>query len=177
MKVSQVLKWPYWKLRKPWPDNVSQFQYLDKETQKRLAYAQIDKGGFGYWTVFVAGIGFLTDAYDIFAVNTVLPMLGLVYWNGTIPRQDSVLIGLSLLVGTFFGQLALGVLGDRYGRRRIYGVELLVLTTATVLMAIASKGALKGSNKVAWIASWRFIMGVGIGRLRLSSLLFSYHCT
>jgi hypothetical protein len=30
-----------------------------------MAYGQIDKGKFGYWTVFVAGAGFLTDAYDV----------------------------------------------------------------------------------------------------------------
>jgi hypothetical protein len=39
----------------------------DWETQRKLAYKQIDKGGFGYWTVFVAGAGFLTDAYDVSA--------------------------------------------------------------------------------------------------------------
>ena len=90
-------------------------------------------------------------------------MLGLVYWKGKIPKSDSILISLSLLVGTFFGQLLLGVLGDRYGRRKLYGIELAVLTVATVLMAIASKGVLSGTNKVAWIACWRFVMGVGVG--------------
>jgi len=93
-------------------------------------------------------------------------MLGLVYFDGSIPKGDSVLIGLSLLVGTFFGQLILGVLGDRFGRRRVYGIELVVLSVATVLMAITSKGALSGTNKVAWITSWRFIMGIGIGMFR-----------
>jgi hypothetical protein len=174
MKALSIIKWPYWKLRKPWPDHVSQFQYLDRETQRRLAYAQIDKGGFGYWTVFVAGVGFLTDAYDIFAVNTVLPMLGLVYWNGAIPRHDSVLISLSLLVGTFFGQLLLGVLGDRFGRRKVYGWELVILMTATILFSITSKGALAGSNRVAWIASWRFVMGIGIGEFHFEPLRFAF---
>jgi MFS family permease len=99
-------------------------------------------------------------------------MLSLVYFNGNIPKDDAVLIGLSLLVGTFFGQLILGVLGDRYGRRHVYGMELAILAIATMLMAIASKGALSGTNKVAWIASWRFIMGIGIGKLCVS--IFQY---
>lgn len=100
---------------------------------------------------------------QIFAVNTVLPMLGLVYWGGNIPRHSNTLISLSVLVGTFFGQLLLGVAGDRLGRRSVYGYELLILTMATVLMSIASKGALQSTSRTAWICAWRFIMGIGIG--------------
>ncbi|KAF2664732.1 MFS general substrate transporter [Microthyrium microscopicum] len=163
MKISNIIKAPLWKLRQPWADHVRQFEYLDWETQRRLVYQQIDKGGFGYWTVGVAGIGFLTDSYDLFAINTVLPLLELVYWDGAMPQQVRALIGLSVLVGTFVGQLLLGVLGDRFGRRKLYGIELAIVTLSTMLMAIASKGALSGANKVAWISFWRFCMGIGIG--------------
>jgi MFS transporter, PHS family, inorganic phosphate transporter len=90
-------------------------------------------------------------------------MLNLVYWNGKMPQSTSTLISMSLLAGTMVGQVVLGILGDRYGRRRIYGVELMILTVATILMCVASKGALEGTNKVAWISTWRFVMGLGIG--------------
>lgn len=79
MMLSSIVKWPYWKFRQPWPDHVRQFDYLvsklfvrssidlqqDWETQRHLAYQLIDNGKWGYWTVFVAGAGFLTDAYDV----------------------------------------------------------------------------------------------------------------
>lgn len=90
-------------------------------------------------------------------------MLDVVYWQGNMPRSDEVLISLSLLAGSFVGQIVFGICGDRFGRKRMYGVELLILTVATVLMAITSKGALKGTNQVAWITVFRFVMGVGIG--------------
>lgn len=32
--------------------------------------------------VLVAGVGFLLDSYDIFAINLVISMLGLVFWSG-----------------------------------------------------------------------------------------------
>ncbi|TID26857.1 major facilitator superfamily domain-containing protein [Venturia nashicola] len=163
MTIISILLAPYRKFRNPWSDHVKQFEYLDWETQRLLAYRQIDKGGFGFWIVFVAGAGFLTDAYDIFAVNTVLPMLAIVYWKGNMPQNAEVLVSLSLLVGTFFGQIIVGILADRYGRKRLYGVELLILTLATVLMSLSSKGALESTNGLAWILSWRFIMGLGIG--------------
>lgn len=83
-------------------------------------------------------------------------------------RHEEVLIGLSLLVGTFFGQLLFGVLADRYGRKRMYGLELAVLTGATILMTVSSKGALNETNRLAWISTWRFIMGIGIGALAIA---------
>jgi MFS transporter, PHS family, inorganic phosphate transporter len=90
-------------------------------------------------------------------------MLNLVYWRGSMPQSTSTIISMSLLAGTMVGQVLLGILGDRYGRRRMYGVELLILTGATILMSVASKGALNSTNRVAWIATWRFVMGLGIG--------------
>jgi PHS family inorganic phosphate transporter-like MFS transporter len=105
-----------------------------------------------------------SDVSKIFAVNTVLPMLEIVYWRGNMTQAQAVLIELSLLTGTFFGQLFFGILADRYGRRKMYGVELLILTTATLLIVVASKGALASTNALGWIAAWRFVMGIGIGR-------------
>jgi hypothetical protein len=45
----------------------------------------------------------------------------------------------------------------------MYGIELLVLMLATVLVAITSAGVLSGTHRLAWFVSWRFIMGIGIG--------------
>jgi MFS family permease len=101
--------------------------------------------------------------FQIFAVNTVLPMITLVYYNNSMPQSTSVLINLSLLIGTFVGQIVFGIAGDRFGRRRCYGYELIILTVSTVLMAICSKGVLQNENKTAWIVAWRFFMGIGIG--------------
>ena len=33
--------------------------------------------------VVVAGVGFFLDSYDIFAINLVTGLLGLVFWGGT----------------------------------------------------------------------------------------------
>ncbi|KIW08654.1 uncharacterized protein PV09_00609 [Verruconis gallopava] len=163
MKISSILLYPYWKIKRPWDDHVKQFEYLDWESQRKLAIRQIDKDGFGYWTVFVAGAGFLTDAYDIFAVNAILPMLSVVYWGGNMPKDQELLINLAVLVGTFISQFVVGVLADRFGRKRMYGIELCILTFATVFVALTSEGALRSTNRLAWIVAWRFIMGLGIG--------------
>jgi len=90
-------------------------------------------------------------------------MLKIVYWNGNIPANEEILINLSVLIGAVFGQILVGILADRYGRKKMYGIELMVLTFATVLVAVTSKGALSSTNRLAWIVVWRFIMGIGIG--------------
>lgn len=35
--------------------------------------------------VLVAGVGFFLDAYDIFAINLITSLLGLVFWGGGDP--------------------------------------------------------------------------------------------
>ena len=56
----------------------------DPNERRRLALAEIDKAPFGWYhvrAVVVAGIGFFTDAYDIFAIGLVTNMLGVVYFH------------------------------------------------------------------------------------------------
>ena len=59
----------------------------DPNERRRLALAEIDKAPFGWYhvrAIVVAGIGFFTDAYDIFAIGLVTTMLGVVYWQGAV---------------------------------------------------------------------------------------------
>jgi PHS family inorganic phosphate transporter-like MFS transporter len=90
-------------------------------------------------------------------------MINTVYWDGLMTKHVELIFNLAVLVGTFFGQWIIGFFADRYGRKRLYGIELLVLTVATVFVAITSEGALRSTHKLAWFISWRFIMGIGIG--------------
>ena len=102
----------------------------------------------------------------------VLPMLEIVYWQNKLPASHGTAINLATLVGTIIGQLAFGILADRYGRKKMYGFELLIVIVATVGLALCSKGAAGSVNIFAWVVSWRLLMGIGIGdsmiRTRLS---------
>ncbi|KAH0551755.1 hypothetical protein GP486_007026 [Trichoglossum hirsutum] len=133
------------------------------EERRRAVYEIIDAAGFGTWIVFVAGVGFLTDAYDIFAVNMVLPMLAVVFWGGKMPLSVTTSINSATLFGTFVGQLTFGVLADRYGRKKMYGLELLIVIFATLGMALSSKGAANSIHIIGWLIFWRLLMGFGIG--------------
>ena len=78
----------------------------------------------------MAGIGFFTDAYDIFAINLVTAMLGAVYWQspnlsskkrGHIPPNSDTAIKVATSGGTVLGQVGFGWLADVVGRKRMYG--------------------------------------------------------
>ncbi|OJD13446.1 hypothetical protein AJ78_06100 [Emergomyces pasteurianus Ep9510] len=135
----------------------------DVHLRRRRVFDELDATHFQGLVVFVAGVGFFTDGYDIFAVGIIIPMLSHVYWHGVMPARIETAMRAATLVGTILGQYAFGVLADLYGRRKMYGLELLVVIVATVGVTMASDGASKSMNLVGWLISWRFLMGIGIG--------------
>ncbi len=59
---------------------------------------------------------FFTDAYDLFLISLVVPMIGFSRFpelNGKVPAAADVSIKGIALVGTLLGQLIFGVLGDK----------------------------------------------------------------
>jgi MFS transporter, PHS family, inorganic phosphate transporter len=154
---------------------------IDPNERRRLALAEIDKAPFGWYhvrAIVVAGIGFFTDAYDIFAINLVTAMLGVVYWQGakknpgTIPSSSDTAIKVATSGGTVLGQLGFGWLADVVGRKKMYGLELILIIFATLAQSLSS--ASKATSVVGVIIFWRVLMGIGIGGdYPLSSIITS----
>ncbi|KAI1465859.1 phosphate permease [Daldinia caldariorum] len=153
----------------------------DPNERRRLALAEIDKAPFGWYHVracIVAGIGFFTDSYDIFAVSLLNTMLGIVYYPqlGKLPTSSDNAIKLSTSAGTVVGQLVFGWLADRVGRKRMYGLELIIIIFATLGQALSSGSP--SVNIVGLIIFWRVLLGVGIGGdYPLSSIITSEFAT
>ncbi|CAG8105070.1 unnamed protein product [Penicillium nalgiovense] len=153
--------------------------------RRRRALAKLDEAPFGWvhiHTVIIAGLGLFTSAYEMFAINLAVTMLGIVYWqgedsgSGKVPFNPEAAIKVATLAGAAIGQLLLGWLADRIGRRRVYGYGLMViiLTTLTQVMSSSSR-ALTMSGILIF---WRVIMGVGIGGVYpLSSVITSEFAT
>ncbi len=100
---------------------------------------------------------------QIFAINTVVPMLGTVYWGGDVPPRYQLSMNVATLLGSMIGQVCFGILADIYGRRKMYGLELLVTILASLGFASASTGVYNSMSMVAWLIFWRIVMGIGIG--------------
>lgn len=151
----------------------------DPMERRRLALEKMDNEGFGFAQIkiiMVAGVGFLTDAYDIFAINLGVSMLTYAYWNGKIPESTETLLKVSTSVGTVIGQVGFGAMGDMVGRKGVYGLELIVMITACVIQCML--GESPAINFVAIFTFFRIIMGIGIGGdYPLSSIITSEFLT
>lgn len=129
--------------------------------------------------VVVAGVGFFTDAYDIFAIGLVTAMLGVVYWQdapgnqrGKIPNSADTAIKSATSGGTVIGQIAFGIFADIVGRKRMYGLELILIIFATLAQSLTSDSP--SMSIVGLVIFWRILMGVGIGGdYPLSSIITS----
>ncbi|HTT45982.1 MAG TPA: MFS transporter, partial [Thermoplasmata archaeon] len=112
-------------------------------------------------TIVVAGMGFFSDAYDLFVISLVLPILVALAPGGAIGKTELAFLGSSALMGAAVGQVFFGWLGDRLGRRKVYGLTLTVMAIAAVGSALSVPIA--GLSTVTVLILWRFVLGVGVG--------------
>src|SRR5579863_8101079 len=108
--------------------------------------------GFHLKAMLTSGMGFFTDAYDLFIIGVVLAILTPL-WKLT-PFEVS-LIGSTSLISAAFGAILFGRLADFVGRRAIYGFTLIVLAAGAIASAF--------SPGVIFLLIFRFILGLGIG--------------
>ncbi|KAJ7491749.1 major facilitator superfamily domain-containing protein [Mycena galericulata] len=116
--------------------------------------------------LLIASTGFFIDAYDLFNINLVVVILNYVVngkLSGTIanaPLKGGVLKAAAN-IGCVVGQITFGLAGDVFGRKAIYGIEMMVTTVATIL--IISGPLFLGTGLFTYITIFRTLMGIGIG--------------
>ncbi|HXL38540.1 MAG TPA: MFS transporter [Ktedonobacteraceae bacterium] len=108
--------------------------------------------GFHLKTVITAGMGFLTDAYDLFIIGVVSAILKPLWHLDTLTIS---LLSSTALLAAALGAVVFGRISDRLGRRFVYGYELLVLAAGAIASAL--------SPNVFWLLIFRFILGMGVG--------------
>ncbi|KAH8480531.1 hypothetical protein Peur_062634 [Populus x canadensis] len=123
---------------------------------------------YHFKAIVIAGMGFFTDAYDLFCITAVTKLIGRLYYfdpakgaPGKLPVNINNAITGVALCGTLAGQLFFGWLGDKLGRKKVYGITLVTM----VGCALAS-GLSFGSTSTSVIGSlcfFRFWLGFGIG--------------
>ncbi|KAK7336863.1 hypothetical protein VNO77_17413 [Canavalia gladiata] len=123
---------------------------------------------YHFTAIIVAGMGFFTDAYDLFCISLVTKLLGRIYYHvdgaekpGTLPPNVSAAVNGVAFCGTLSGQLFFGWLGDKMGRKKVYGMTLMLM----VICSIGSGLSFGHSPKsvMATLCFFRFWLGFGIG--------------
>ena len=119
------------------------------------AGARLDRlpiGSFHRRVLWLIGLGMFLDACDVYLAGGVLGSLVKSGWSDLATNATFLSATfLGMVVGTFSS----GLLGDRYGRRFSYQVNLLIFGLASVAAAFAP-------NMTVLIAI-RFVMGIGMG--------------
>ncbi|KAM7513963.1 hypothetical protein LguiA_003546 [Lonicera macranthoides] len=120
---------------------------------------------YHFKAIIIAGMGLFTDAYDLFCIPPIMRLIGRIYYKHD-PNFEvnavvtSTMIGMSLL-GTVIGQLIFGRLGDLMGRKKVYGLALILM----VISSIGCGFSICTSREcvLASLGFFRFVQGVGIG--------------
>src|SRR5215470_8273337 len=109
-------------------------------------------GSFHFIIFWLVGAGMFFDGYDLYVGTNVLPS---VLQSGfSTPRLNADFISKTFL-GMTIGALVTGFLGDRYGRRFTYQINLVIFGLASLAAAFAPD-----MTTLNWL---RFIMGLGLG--------------
>ncbi|KAI5649538.1 hypothetical protein M9H77_35543 [Catharanthus roseus] len=123
---------------------------------------------YHFTAIVIAGMGFFTDAYDLFSISLCTKLLGRIYYYhegskkpGTLPPGASAAVTGVALVGTLVGQLFFGWLGDKMGRKKVYGVTLVLMVVCSLASGLSFGHEAKGV--IATLCFFRFWLGFGIG--------------
>ncbi|WP_080791996.1 MFS transporter [Corynebacterium pacaense] len=110
-----------------------------------------------------SGIGWALDAMDVGLISFVMAALA-THWS--LSPTEASLLGSIGFVGMALGASFGGLLADRFGRRHVFALSLLVYGLAT--------GASALSVSLIMLMALRFIVGLGLGaELPVASTLIS----
>ncbi|HEY0525585.1 MAG TPA: MFS transporter [Stellaceae bacterium] len=107
---------------------------------------------FHYRMLGLIGAGMFLDAFEIYLQGAVLATLVSTGWSA--PALNANFISVTF-AGMVVGAWLAGILGDRYGRRFSYQVNLLIFGGASLVGAFAPT--------MSWLIAARFVMGCGLG--------------
>ncbi len=125
------------------------------ETQARDLIAALDEASlsrFHLRAVLASGMGFFTDAYDLFVIGVASALITK-DWN--LSSGHLALLNSTMLFAAFVGACVFGRFADLIGRKHVYWL------VAAITIAGAVGSALSPSFWV--LIGFRFLLGVGVG--------------
>jgi MFS transporter, PHS family, inorganic phosphate transporter len=117
--------------------------------------AQLDEAPLGRSharAVIASGVGFFTDAYDLFVIGIASTLIAK-QWSLSTDRL--ALLNSTMLAAAFVGALVFGRYADKVGRKRVYWIVAAVMIAGALGSAFAPS---------FWtLIAFRFVLGFGVG--------------
>lgn len=113
---------------------------------------RIPVSSFHYKLLVITGLGWMFDAMDTGIIAFVLPALAKT-WQLSAAQMG--FIGSVGLIGMALGAVLAGTLADRFGRKKMFALTLVIYSISTGLCGLA------GSYEALLI--FRFLVGFGLG--------------
>ena len=102
--------------------------------------------------VLVAGMGFFTDAYDLFIIGIAATLIKQEWHIGT---AGVATVNSMTLAASFLGAFVFGRIADLIGRKRVYWLVAVIMVIGAIGSALAP---------TFWVlVLFRFVLGIGIG--------------
>ncbi|KAI0322068.1 major facilitator superfamily domain-containing protein [Amylostereum chailletii] len=115
----------------------------------------------------IAGVGFFLDGECFSYLNGIAPVATMLqyrlYGGNKLPTGLEGFVKAGANIGSVIGQFAFGYMADRYGRKAIYGKELMLIIFATIMAISTPTGDLSPSGSLIYLAVFRIILGIGVG--------------
>ncbi|KAJ6399433.1 hypothetical protein OIU77_020060 [Salix suchowensis] len=141
---------------------------MAKELQVLNALDVAKTQWYHFTAIIIAGMGFFTDAYDLFCISLVTKLLGRIYYHidgaekpGSLPPNVAAAVNGVAFCGTLSGQLFFGWLGDKMGRKRVYGMTLMLMVICSIGSGLSFSSDAKAV--ISTLCFFRFWLGFGIG--------------
>jgi MFS transporter, PHS family, inorganic phosphate transporter len=102
--------------------------------------------------VVASGVGFFTDAYDLFVIGIASTLITK-DWH--LSTGHLALLNSTMLAAAFLGALVFGRYADKVGRKRVYWMVAVIMIAGALGSAF--------SQSFWMLIPFRFVLGVGVG--------------
>jgi MFS transporter, PHS family, inorganic phosphate transporter len=107
---------------------------------------------FHFRAVLVSGMGFFTDAYDLFVIGIASTLISL-QWQ--LSADKLALLNATMLGAACLGAFVFGRIADLVGRKHVYWLVAAIMVVAALGSAFAPS---------YWVLiGFRFLLGLGVG--------------
>ncbi len=111
------------------------------------------------WTL-IASLGDFLDAGMFAGTGITLAAIGTFLKFTTLEYGLPALI---TLIGTAFGALIFGRLGDKFGRKYIYQIDMIIYGIASILLALTGIFPFGKTFNIAWAMMFYGLIGIAVG--------------